>query len=49
MWERDGVAASVHGFGGFDEQTFESLPVDEAWVEGLATTADQRLAEILSG
>ena len=49
MWERDGVASSVNGFGGFDEMSLEALPVDEAWVRELATTVDGRVADALAG
>lgn len=49
LWERGGVNSSVFGFGGFDEASFEGLSIDEAWVRDLATTADDRIADVLAG
>lgn len=49
LWERDGVLASVSGFGGFDPSTLEAVPMQASQVEELARTADQRLADTLAG
>ena len=49
MWERDGVHGTVSGFGGFDESTFDAISIDPGFVEDLARTSDQRMAEVLSG
>jgi hypothetical protein len=49
LWERDGVLASVSGFGGFDPSTLEGVSMPASQIEDLARTADQRLADALAG
>ncbi len=47
LWERDGVHATVAGYGGLDSSTMAGVPIDHAFVEDLARTSDQRLADVL--
>ena len=49
MWERDGIHATVSGYGGLDSSTMAGMPIDHAFVEDLARTSDQRLAGALPG
>lgn len=48
-WVRDGVQATLSGFGGIDETTFELVSVDPARIEELARVSDERIARIASG
>ena len=47
LWERDGVHATVSGYGGIDSSTMAGVPIDHAFVEDLARLSDQRIAGAL--
>jgi hypothetical protein len=48
LWVRDGVQAALSGFGGFDDTTFEPVPIDPDRIEELARLSDERIARIAS-